>query len=188
MEFSEKNSAAPPVFENVTRMDRSLYLEAAAAQGKRARLRLFALGGGIAAATGLLLSLPVLTVFGIATAVLAVVSPLLTGLRDYQKLKRLHPSGVWSKTVRFYPDRIETDSGLGAVSTASYGSIRNEWESKRMYVLDFGGSASSNAFCKDAFTKGSFEELKIFLLERQRAAYDEEPNPSDEQTAVCEQK
>ena len=99
--------------------------------------------------------------------------------RDFGKLKRRHGADHWDKTIRFFDDHLESVSGGGAPSVLPYRRIRREYETEHMYVLDFGSAAPAMAFAKDGFTLGSFEEMKDWLLERQRASYDQ-PQDFDE--------
>ena len=162
-----------PVMENVTRMNRERYFEAATVRGKSWRSRIFTVLGAISAVTGLILGNPTLVVVALAVTLLSMFSHLIVAWRDFGKLKRFHPSGEWDKTIRFYADRIETDSGVGAVSVASYRDIKREYETEHMFVLDFGGKAPATTLHKDSFTSGSFAALRDFLVERQRAEYDD---------------
>ena len=162
---------AEPVLVNITRMDRERYFEAVRARSRSLRSRVLLAGGVIAAAIGLLMHSYLVAALGVLIAVLTVLSPALIGRRDFRRLCELHPGGEWTKTVRFYPDRVETEVGPGRVSSMPYESIRRELESERMYVLDFGREHPAAAFDKSGFTKGSAEELRAFLTEARRRAY-----------------
>ena len=159
-----------PLFVNVTHMDRDRYFEAVKARARSGRNLALLLGGIAAAVIGLLMAGRWVAVLGILIAVLSVLSPAVIGRRDYRRLCERHPGGAWDKTLRFYSDRLESDAGEG-VTTAAYGDIRREYESGRMYILDFGKARPAAAFDKDGFTKGSMEELKDFLTEARRAKY-----------------
>lgn len=160
-----------PVMENVTVMNRARYFEAAAAQAKSWRTRICTAVGILAMATGLFLTHAAFFIMGVIAALLASFYHVIIAYRDFGKLKRSHPSGTWTKTVRFYEDRVETDSGTGTCSMAKYSDIRREYETQQMYVIDFGKAAPATAFHKDSFTAGSIETLRPFLLEKQREEY-----------------
>ena len=159
-----------PLFVNVTHMDRDRYFEAVKARARSGRNLALLLGGIAAAVIGLLMAGRWVAVLGLLIAVLSVLSPVMTGRRDYRRLCERHPGGEWDKKLRFYPDRVESDAGEG-VTAAAYGEIRREYESGRMYVLDFGKAHPAAAFDRDGFVKGSMEELKDFLTEARRAKY-----------------
>lgn len=165
-------AADEPVMVNVTHMTRDKYFEAVKARTRYGRSLLYMLGGAAAAVVGLLMSSKTVALLGLLAAVLAVASPAVIGWRDYRKLCELHPGGEWDKTVRFYRDRVETDSGTGRVSSAPYRSIKREAETEHMYILEFGRSLPATTFDKDGFTLGSAEELRSFLTEVRRGAYD----------------
>lgn len=162
---------AEPLFVNVTRMDRETYFEAVRARARNPRNALLVFGGVAAAVIGLLMHSHTVAVLGAVIAVLAVVSPVLIGKRDFRRLCELHPGGTWEKTIRFYPDRLESDAGTGHVTEAMYADIRREYETERMYILDFGKKAPAAAMEKAGFTVGTAEELKTFLLEARRSRY-----------------
>ena len=159
------------LFVNVTRMDRDLYFEAVRARAKNGRNLALCAGGAAAAAVGLFMASRWIALLGALIFVLAVLSPGLIGRRDYRLLCERHPGGVWVKTVRFYPDRMESDTGDGRVATAEYAAIRREYESEHMYILDFGRAYPAAAIDKGGFVKGSAEELRAFLTETRRAQY-----------------
>lgn len=161
------------VMENVTQMNRARYFEAAQVRGKSWKNRIFAGLAVICAVAGIFMSNLTVFLVSLLIALMAMFSHVVIAYRDFGKLKNFHPTGEWTKTVRFYADHIETDSGVGAVSAAHYRDIKKEYETEHMYVIDFGGKAPATTLCKDSFTLGSFEELRSFLLERQRAAYDD---------------
>ncbi len=165
-----------PSFVNVTRMDRELYFEAVRARAKNGRSTLLVLGGIVAAAIGLLMHGTAVAVLGAAVAILAILSPAVIGRRDFRRLCALHPGGTWEKTVRFFSDRLESDAGSGHVTTAMYADIRREYETERLYILDFGKKAPAAAMEKSGFTLGTAEELKTFLTEARRAKYAPEDN------------
>ena len=164
------SAESEPLFVNVTHMDRDRYFEAVKARARSGRNLALLLGGIAAAVIGLLMAGRWIAVLGIVIAMLAVLSPVLIGRRDYRLLCERHPGGEWEKTVLFYADRLESDAG-GAVTTAAYDDIRREIESERMYILDFGKARPAAAFDKSGFVKGSMEELKDFLTEARRAKY-----------------
>lgn len=163
----------PPVMENVTAMDRARYFEAAAVRGRSWKVRICTAVGVIVMATGLFLTHAVILILGVIATLLAMFSHVVVAYRDFGKLKRFHPSGTWTKTIRFYEDRVETDSGVGILSVAKYGDIKREYETGQMYVIDFGKAAPATTLHKDSFTIGSFEALRAFLLEKQRAEYND---------------
>ena len=163
---------AVPVMENVTRMDRDRYFEAARVRGKSWKSRIFAALSVVCAMLGLMMTNLAVFVVGMIAALLAMFSHVILAYRDFGKLKRFHPTGEWTKTVRFFEDHIETDSGVGVTSVAKYRDIKREYETEHMYVIDFGGKVPATTLSKDGFVSGSFEEMKQFLLERQRAEYD----------------
>lgn len=173
MEETLQTSPETPVLENTSRIDRELYMEAVRGRASGWRSRLTVLLGVLVAVAGLLMHWTILTVLGLIYAVGRILTPVVTGHRDFGKLLQRHPEGEWSKTVRFYPDRIETDSGLGAPTVVPYKNIRREIETPRLYIIDFGKAAPSTMLRKDSFTRGSLEELRDFLTARQRAEYDQ---------------
>lgn len=160
-----------PVMENVTAMNRERYFEAAAVRGKSWKVRICTAIGVIAMATGLFLTHAAILILGVIATLLAMFSHVVIAYRDFGKLKRFHPSGTWTKTIRFYEDRVETDSGVGALSVAKYSDIKREYETRQMYVIDFGKAAPATTLHKDSFTVGSIEALRAFLLEKQREEY-----------------
>ena len=169
-----------PVLVNVTRMTRDKYFEAVRARGKYTRSRFFVLGGIVIAVLGLLMASPVVAVLGVVISLLTIVSPYAIGRRDYRRLEAIHPHGEWVKTVRFFPDRVETDSGEGQIRSAPYRSIKTEFETEHMYILEFGKEIPATTFDKDSFVQGSLDELKAFLTEARRSGYsDEEDNNVD---------
>lgn len=166
------------IFENHTEMNRELYFEAAATRGSKWKVRIFVLIGIVLLFSGIYLTDVPIIVLSIVVIALALFSHVIIAYRDFGKLKRFYPTGTWTKTVRFYEDHIETDSGIGAVTRATYKDIRKETETKHMYVIEFTREFPATTFRKDGFTEGSFEEFKSFLTERQRAEY--EPAGEDE--------
>lgn len=173
LEAAGSISAGPeePVLVNVTRMTPEKYWEAAAARGRYLRSRLMLLGGAAAAVIGLLMGNWIVAVLGAAVAVVTAVFPSLLARRDMKRLEAVHPGGMWTKTIKFYPDRLETDAGTGAVRVDSYDAIQKEHETAHMYILEFGKTAPASAFDKDGFEKGSLEEMKAFLTEARRRKY-----------------
>jgi hypothetical protein len=165
------------VMENMSRIDRELYFEAVRGMSRGWKNRLLALAGVLVATVGLLMGWKPLLVLGLALGAGFALSPVLVGYRDYQKLLLRHPEGAWDKTVRFYEDRVETRSQGGPATAVPYRHIRREVETEHLYILDFGNKAPSTMFRKDGFCTGSLEELRPFLLERQRAAYGGERTP-----------
>ena len=172
MEERLENVPETPVLENTSRINRELYMEAVRGRAAGWRSRLAILLGVLVAVAGLLMHWPILTVLGLLYAVGRILTPAVTGRRDFGRLLEKHPEGEWNKTVRFYSDHIETDSGLGGPTVAHYKNIRREIETPRLYIIDFGKSAPATMLCKDGFTRGSLEELRAFLTARQRAEYD----------------
>ena len=172
--------ADEPVFVNVTHMDRERYFEAVRARAKSGRNLALTAGGVIAAAAGLLMASRWVAVLGVVIFALTAASPGVIGRRDYSRLCERHPGGRWEKTVRFYPDRLETDDGNGNIAAAAYADIRRECAYKRMYVLDFGSGRPATAFDTEGFTKGSIDGLRDFLTEARRAAYDPAPDEADD--------
>ncbi len=164
-------AADEPLFVNVTHMDRDRYFEAVKTRARSGRNLALLLGGIVVAVIGLFMASRWVALLGVMTFSLTVLSPAVIGRRDYRKLCERHPSGVWEKTVRFYSDRLESDAGDGNVTTAGYGDIRHEYESERMYILDFGKAYPASAIDKSGFVKGSMEELRTFLTEARRAEY-----------------
>ena len=188
----DRNETAPedretgePVMINVTRMDRDRYFEAVRVRAKSGRNLALTVGGIAVAAIGLLMHSYLAAALGAAVAVLTILQPFLIGRRDFRRLCEIHPGGEWEKTIRFFPDRVESDAGNGRITVASYDSIRREYESESMYVLDFGRISPAAAFSKDGFTRGSLAELKTFLTEVRRAKYAPGKN-IDEQAPACE--
>lgn len=170
----QRTEESGALFVNVTRMDRDLYFEAVRARAKNGRNLALCAGGVIAAAIGLFMASRLIAALGALIFALTVLSPGLIGRRDYRMLCERHPGGVWEKTVRFYPDRMESDAGDGRVTTAEYAAIRREYESEHLYILDFGRAYPAAAIDKGGFVKGSAEELRAFLTEARRAKYDPE--------------
>lgn len=177
----EEPEEETPVMENVTAMNRERYFEAAAARGKSWKTRICTAIGIIVMVTGLFLTWAACFVLGLAATLLAMFSHVIIAYRDFSKLKRFHPSGEWTKTIRFYEDRVETDSGVGVVSVAKYGDIKREYETREMYVIDFGKAAPATTLHKDSFTVGSIDALRAFLLEKQRREYDDKDGRSSRQ-------
>lgn len=175
-----------PLFVNVTRMDRTLYFEAVRARARYPRVRLLTAGGVAVAAVGLLMHSYTAAALGAAVAVLTILQPFLIGRRDFRRLCAMHPGGEWTKTVRFYRERVEADSGGGHVSAAAYTGIRREAESEHMYILEYGRTRPAMTFDKRSFTKGSVEELRSFLTDARRAAYGIPGESIDEQASACE--
>lgn len=168
-----------PRLVNVTTMDKALYLESAAAMGKRWKGRIFSVLAMVCAVYGLIIHRWIVVALALLIAVLALFSHVIMAYRDFGKLKRRHGADHWDKTIRFFDDHLESFSGGGAPSVLPYRRIRREYETEHMYVLDFGSAAPAMTFAKDGFTLGSFEEMKNWLLERQRASYDQ-PQDFDE--------
>lgn len=172
-QVSAEAKVASPVLVNITQMNRDRYFEAAMLRGKAWKNRIFAILAVIFAVVGgLMMNNMLVFVLCLLIALLAMFGHVILAYRDFGKLKNHHPTGEWTKTIRFYPDRVETDSGIGSVSIATYRDIKHEYESEHMYLIDFGGKAPATTLCKDSFTVGSIEELRAFLLERRRAEYD----------------
>ena len=168
-----------PHLINVTTMDKALYLESAAAMGKRWKGRIFSVLAMVCAVYGLSIHRWIVVVLALLIALLALFSHVILAYRDFGKLKRRHGTDHWDKTIQFFDDHLESVSGSGAPSVLPYRRIRREYETEHMYVLDFGSAAPAMTFAKDGFTLGSFEEMKDWLLERQRASYDE-PQAAEE--------
>ena len=162
-----------PHMINVTTMDKALYLESAAAMGKRWKGRIFAVLAMVCAVYGLIIQKWIVVVLALIIALLALFSHVILAYRDFGKLKRRHGADHWDKTIRFFDDYLESVSGSGVPSVLPYRRIRREYETEHMYVLDFGSAAPATAFAKDGFILGSFEELKDWLVERQRASFDQ---------------
>ena len=101
--------------------------------------------------------------------------PLIAGKTEalFGLPKRIMAFDNDTKTVRFYEDRVETDSGTGKISAAPYASIRRESETEHMYILEFGKELPATAFDKDSFVRGSVGELRPFLTEARRRVYDD---------------
>lgn len=160
-----------PLYVNVTHMDRERYEESVRARAKNGRSTLLVFGGIAAAVIGLLMHSYTVAALGIAVSLLSILTPVWIGKRDFRRLCELHPGGSWEKTIRFYSDRLESDAGAGHVTKAMYTDIRREYETERMYILDFGKKAPAAAMEKAGFTVGTAEELKSFLLEARRSRY-----------------
>ena len=182
METGNERNREEPVLVNVTRMDREKYFEAVLARTRYGRSRVLFWGGAVIAAVGLLAKGRAVAVMGVIIAVLAVLAPLLIGRRDFHRLCAIHPGGEWTKTVRFFRDRVETDHGDGRISSATYGQIRREAETKHMYILEFGRSLPAATFDKEGFTRGTVEELRSFLTDARRAVYNENSEEDPSQT------
>ncbi len=157
------------VMENVSRIDRETYFQAVRLRGRGWKMRIFTVLGLALIPTGLLMYQPWVWCMGIAIILLAQFSHVILGYRDYSKLKRIHPSGSWEKTIRFYEDRIETDSGAGSPTVARYRDLRRLRESDRILLLEFGQKAPATFLCKDSFTRGGADQLKAFLSEAMQA-------------------
>jgi hypothetical protein len=170
--------AREPVMVNTSVIDKALYYEGVQGREKGWKSRILILLGIVIAVIGLLMNWKPLAVLGVLLSVGYILAPTVIGHRDYKKLCMVHPEGSWTKTVTFYEDRLETDSGNGKPTVVKYKDIRREIETEHLYILDFGKKAPASLFRKDSFTQGSMEELKPFLLERQRAAYDTKPGKS----------
>ncbi len=157
-----------PVFVNHTEMDKERYFEAVRARGNKVSGKVYFLLGAVIAVLGLATTQFLVAAAGILIAILATLSHVIIGYRDFHKLEEVHPGGKWSKTLLFYEDRVEADSGTGKVTTAYYDAIKHEYETKNMYVIEFGKQDPAMAFSKDGFTVGNMEACKAFLLEQQR--------------------
>ena len=79
----------------------------------------------------------------------------------------------------FFPDRVETDSGEGRISSAPYRSIQKEFETEHMYILEFGKEIPATAFDKNGFTEGSLDELRAFLLQARRSVFSDADKPPE---------
>ena len=156
-----------PLFVNKTRMTREKYFEAVTARGKYGKNLFFRLAGPAAAVLGLTARLPGVAALGLIVALASILSPGLLGRRDYRRLCQLHPEGEWDKTVRFYRDRVETETDSGCTSVP-YGKIRHEAETEHMYILEFDRSTPATTFDKSGFTKGTLEDMKRFVVDARR--------------------
>lgn len=169
----------PLVFQAVTRINKDLYFEAVKVRGKNLKNRCFTVFGILIAVVGLLMHQTAVLVLGLTIAVLAMFSHIIIGYRDYHKLCLIHPEGEWTKTVSFYGDRIETDSGSGQPTVARYEDIRHELQTEHMYLIDFGKKAPATTFCKADLTGGTLEEFTGFLTEKQRQVYNQKTRRKD---------
>lgn len=171
----EKFPDEEPKLINQTHMNRTLYLESAAAMGKRWKGRIFSVLAAICAVYSLFIGNWLLFFLALLIAALALFSHLILAYRDFSRLKRRHGGEEWGKTIRFFSDCLESASDDTPPAVYPYRNIRNEYETEHMYVLDFGSGAPAITMAKDGFTVGTFQEMKEWLLERQRASYNEEP-------------
>ena len=90
-----------PRLINVTTMDRALYLESAAAMGKRWKGRIFSVLAMVCAVYGLIIHRWIVVALALIIAVLALFSHVIMAYRDFGKLKRRHGADHWDKTIRF---------------------------------------------------------------------------------------
>ncbi len=157
------------VMENVSTIDRSVYFQAVQARGRSWKMWLFCVLGILLVPVGLIMYQHWVWICGLTIAVLSMFYHVILGHRDYGKLCQYHPEGVWQKTVRFYEDRIETDSGMGRVTVAYYRHIRRRRITDTLILLDFGRHAPATFFRKDSFTRGNAALLVSFLNEMQQA-------------------
>lgn len=171
---AERLEAEEPllVMENVSEIDRELYFEGVKARGKDIKMWIFTILGLLLVPTGLLMYKPLVWLLGVLIVLLAQFSHVITGVRDFSKLKRLHPSGVWRKRVRFYDDRLENSSSTGPVTTARYRDIKRTRESEHLYLIELRRNLPAILLRKDGFTLGSIEQLRPFLAEMERADYE----------------
>ena len=91
----------------------------------------------------------------------------LAGDRDagFRQTQEKHGAESWLKTVRFYSDRIETETGAGSISTFSYDAIRQLRETENLVIIVFGKKQPSTMLRKDSFTLGTFDLAMAFLSE-----------------------
>jgi hypothetical protein len=174
MTEEERSEAETLVMENLSRIDRDLYFEAVRGMSRGWKNKLFSLVGVLLAVAGLLMTWKILLILGLVLAAGPTLSSTIIGHRDYQKLLLRHPEGEWDKAIRFYEDRVETCAQGGEPTVVPYQDIRREVETEHLYILDFGKKAPSTMLRKDGFRTGSLDELKDFLLDRQRAAYNKD--------------
>ena len=160
------------VMENVSEINRELYFEGVRARRKGLRLYLFTALGILLVPTGLLMYKFWVWGLGLVIVLLAQFSHIMIGWRDFGKLRRLHPSGVWTKTVRFYDDRIESRSGQGPVRTARYRDLKQTGESEHLYIVEFRSGLPAVLLRKDGFTTGEGERLRSFLRRMEEADYE----------------
>ena len=160
------------VMENVSEINRELYFEGVRARRKGLRLYLFTALGILLVPTGLLMYKFWVWGLGLVIVLLAQFSHIMIGWRDFGKLRRLHPSGVWTKTVRFYDDRIESRSGQGPVRTARYRDLKQTGESEHLYIVEFRSGLPAVFLRKDGFTTGEGERLRSFLRRMEEADYE----------------
>lgn len=179
-ELTEETADEMPTLINITKMNKSLYLESAAAMGKRWKGLIFTVLAAACAVYGLFVSNWVLLVLSLIVAIIALFSHLLLAYRDFGRLKRRYGAEEWIKTIRFYDDYLETSSEGSVPSVYPYRSIRREYETEHMYVLDFGSAGPATTLAKDGFTLGTFEEMKKWLTERQLASYDQDLAEEDD--------
>ena len=76
-----------PRLINVTTMDRALYLESAAAMGKRWKGRIFSVLAMVCAVYGLIIHRWIVVALALIIAVLALFSHVIMAYRDFGKLK-----------------------------------------------------------------------------------------------------
>jgi len=168
-----------PVMENVSTINRHLYFEVVKARGKNKKSVFLSVIGIMMVPGGLLIGNWAVAVLSLMIALLALFSHVIIGTRDFGKLQRLHHDGQWVKTISFYSDRIESNSGNHMPTVAKYEDIRRELETEHMYVLEFGNHTSATMMCKDSFTSGSLDLLKQFILEMRQNTVDARKSQSN---------
>ena len=161
------------LFENVTQMNKTIYLEGVKASAGKMKTVVFPFLGAVITVIGLMTSNIVVAFFGILIFVLSTLSHLIIGVHDFHKLEMIHPTGEWEKRFRFYEDHFETGSG-DQTCLRHYEQIRSTVGKNGVYVISFGKEAPATMLAVDGFTKGTVEQLDAFLTEKQRGKYTSE--------------
>lgn len=162
-----------PLAENHCTVDRTRYFEAVRALSGTGRSRALAVMGVIFVPVGLMIGSQAVAGIAALAAVVSVASRPMIGLRDYRRLKRIHPDGTWTKEVRIYDDRVETSADEDDVVTVvPVDRLKRIRETEHLCILDFGKEAPATLLAKDGFSKGSADDLKMLLRAVQRTEAD----------------
>jgi hypothetical protein len=161
----ESDAELTLVMENRSLINRELYMEAARALSRRWTRYAAQVFGVSLVLAGIALSESFLFIGGLIITVLSTFSWLVIVYRDFAKLRKRHGAETWQKTVRFYSDRIETETGAGSISTFSYGAVRRIRETRNMLIMVFDKQQPANMLRKDSFTLGTSDLAVSFISE-----------------------
>lgn len=164
-EGPESDEEATLVVENRSRINRQLYYEAASALHRKWTRFVEIAFGALLLVSGIAGGYMFLTVTGAIIFILSLLSWRILVQRDFRLLRELNGGEEWSKTIRFYSNRIETENGAGRVKAYRYENVKRFCETKHMFVLDFGKKSPATMMCKDGFVAGTFETVKSFVAD-----------------------